>query len=86
MTGTNCATPKASQWTIGLLVGIAGLIVGGVVTWLAKLDDRTWQLNTHLSRIEATVETIGSDVKDIKARLRDDERRRLEELRRPRSR
>ncbi len=84
MTGTSNGSSKAMQWTIGLLVTIAVVIVGGFVTWLSKLDDRTWLLNTHLSRIEEKVQSTNDSVKDIQMRLRDEEMRRREELERHR--
>ena len=84
MTGTSKGSSKAMQWTIGLLVTIAVVIVGGFVTWLSKLDDRTWLLNTHLSRIEEKVQSTNDSVKDIQMRLRDEEMRRREELERHR--
>ena len=55
---------------------IVVVVVGGFVTWLSKLDDRTWRLNTHLSRIEEQVDATRSNVKDIKGRLRHEEMRR----------
>lgn len=84
MTGTTNGSSKGMQWTIGLLVTIAVVIVGGFVTWLSKLDDRTWLLNTHLSRIEEKVQSTNDSVKDIQMRLRDEEMRRREELERHR--
>ena len=80
MTAPPNGSSRALQWTIGLLVTIAVVIVGGFVTWLSKLDDRTWLLNTHLSRIEEKVQSTNDSVKDIQMRLRDEEMRRREEL------
>lgn len=88
MTGTPNGSRTPFVWIAGTLVSalllIAGIVVNGFATWMEKIDDRVVEMSQQQSRVDERVKAMQSTVEDVRDWLREEDRRRREELERHR--